>query len=195
MHNIDLKKYEIRTDMMIDLIDNRTNLKTNNYKKDGVKVSFVKLDDNNNFGKKKGNYLTLEFEDITDTDSKDRVSFVFKEELLKFLKLLNYNKSMKTCVIGLGNRKSTPDSLGPLVCDNIIVTNHFKDMGIDIDDKLSVVSSFYPGVTGSTGIETSDYVKGVIDIIKPDIVIVVDALSSSSIFIKSVFVSSLTSIT
>ena len=46
---------------------------------------------------------------------------------------------------------------------------------------FSKVSSFYPGVTGITGIETSDFIYGVIDKVKPDLVIVVDALCSTSI--------------
>lgn len=181
MHNIDLKKYEIRTDMMVDLVEDKNEIKSSNYVKNGVKVSFIKLDENNSFGKKKGNYLTLEFDDVTDADAKDTVSEVFKEELKRFLKVINYDKSMKTCVIGLGNMNSTPDSLGPLVCNDIIVTNHFNNLGISLDDKLSIVSCFSPGVTGSTGIETSDYVKGVVNMVKPDIVLVVDALSSSSV--------------
>ena len=84
-------------------------------------------------------------------------------------------------VIGLGNVKSTPDALGPFVTDKIIVTNHFYEMGVDVDDNLSCVSAFYPGVTGTTGIETLDYIKGVVEKVRPDLVILVDALASSSI--------------
>ena len=53
MHNIDLKKYEIRTDMMVDLVEDKNEIKSSNYVKNGVKVSFIKLDENNSFGKKK----------------------------------------------------------------------------------------------------------------------------------------------
>ena len=38
-----------------------------------------------------------------------------------------------------------------------------------------------PGVTGETGIETSDLIKNVVNNIKPDFIIVVDALASGSI--------------
>mgnify|MGYP002516288454 CR=1 FL=1 len=54
-------------------------------------------------------------------------------------------------------------------------------MNIDVDLSFSKVCSFYPGVTGVTGIETSDFIYGVIDTVKPDLVIVVDALCSTSI--------------
>ena len=182
MHKIDLKKYEIRTDMALDLLEKSAdNFKIDNYEKDGVKVSWLKLDEDNILNKKKGTYLTLEFDDVTDDDSKKIVSNIFKEELDKMLKKEGFNKNTKTIVIGLGNRKSTPDALGPFVSEKIIVTKHFFDMNVDVEDNFTSVASFYPGVTGTTGIETGDLIKGVINEAQPDMVIVVDALSSTSI--------------
>lgn len=181
MHKIDLKNYEIRTDMVLDLAEKQKDFKNDTYINEGVKVSWLKLDSKNNFGKKAGTYLTLEFDDVTDDDAKKKVSKVFEIELKKMLSKVGYDKNYKTMVIGLGNIKSTPDALGPFVADKIIVTNHFFDMKIDVDENLSCVSAFYPGVTGTTGIETGDYIKGVVDKVNPDLVIVVDALASSSI--------------
>lgn len=182
MHKIDLEKYEIRTDMAIDLTEkDKNSYMPQTYNKDGVKVSWIKLEENNNIDKKPGNYLTLEFNDVTDDDAKKNVSKVFKEELSKMLLKFGISKKTKTLVIGLGNPKSTPDALGPLVSDKIIVTKHFFDMGVCVEKKFSCVSSFYPGVTGTTGIETSDLISGVKDVTKPDLIIVVDALASSSI--------------
>lgn len=182
MHNIDLKKYEIRTDMAIDLTEkDKKTYKPYTYNNNGVKISSIKLDEKNNIGKKKGLYVTLEFNDITDDDAKKNVSNVFKEELRKILNDAGYDKSKKTTVIGLGNIKSTPDALGPFVSNKIIATKHFFDMNVDVDKSFSNVSTFYPGVTGATGIETSDFINGVVKEINPDLLIVVDALASSSI--------------
>lgn len=182
MHKIDLEKYEIRTDMAIDLTEkDKKTYKPQTYNKNGVKVSWINLEENNNIGKKPGNYLTLEFDDVTDDDAKKIVSKVFKEELYNMLLKLGFNKETKTLVIGLGNPKSTPDALGPLVSEKIIVTKHFFDMGVSVEDKFSCVSTFYPGVTGTTGIETSDLISGVKNISNPDLIIVIDALASSSI--------------
>lgn len=181
MHKIDLKNYEVRTDMIVDLAEKNEAIKSDTYNSGNVKVSWIQLDINNDINKKPGIYLTLEFEDITDDDSKKEVSEVFKIEFKKMLEKVNYKKEYKTMVIGLGNVKSTPDALGPLVTDKIIVTNHLFDMNIDVDDNLSCVSAFYPGVTGTTGIETFDYIKGVVEKVKPDLVILIDALASSSI--------------
>ena len=50
----------------------------------------------------------------------------------------------------------------------------------DVDDKYSNVSKLSPGVFAQTGIETFDLIKGVINRIDIDYLIIVDALSSSS---------------
>ena len=182
MHEIDLKKYELRTDMLVDLTDkSKDAYNANTYVFNDVKVSWLKLESENNFNKPAGNYLTLEFLDVTDTNNLNKVKEVLKQEMKKMLNLIGYNKSMNTCVVGLGNRSSTPDSLGPKVIDNVIVTKHLFDMNESVDDKFSSVAAFYPGVTGQTGIETSDFIKAVVDKTKPDLVILIDALSSSSI--------------
>lgn len=182
MHKIDLKKYEIRTDMAIDLTEkSKDKFETETYNKKGVKISWLNLDKDNEIGKKPGCYLTLEFDDITDDDMKKTVAQVFTEEFLLMLEKIGFNKKTKTLIIGLGNIKSTPDALGPLTSEKIIVTKHLFDMKVKVEDKFTCVSSFYPGVTGSTGIETSDLIKGVCDETKPDLIIVVDALASTSI--------------
>lgn len=182
MHKIDLKKYEIRTDMAIDLTEkSKDKFETKTYNKKGVKVSWLNLDKDNDIGKKPGCYLTLEFDDITDDDMKKTVAQVFTEEFLLMLEKIGFNKKTKTLIIGLGNIKSTPDALGPLTSEKIIVTKHLFDMKVKVEDKFTCVSSFYPGVTGSTGIETSDLIKGVCEETKPDLIIVVDALASTSI--------------
>ena len=182
MHEIDLKKYELRTDLAIDLIERKKSTKNINiYYKDDIKITSVVLKKNNALKKKEGTYITLEFDDVTDDDNKNNVKSVFKEELLKILQSNGYNKDMKTLIIGLGNIKSTPDSLGPLVSDSIITTSHLYDMKIEVDKAFSSVCSFYPGVTGITGIETSNMIIGVVNEVKPDLIIVVDALSSTSI--------------
>ena len=181
MHKIDLKNYKIRTDMIVDLALGDKQIDTKSYEKDNVKISWMKLGSDNNYNKKQGNYLTLEFSDVSDSDERLKVSNVLKDEFKKMLDIVGFNKNFKTVIIGLGNIKSTPDSLGPLVSEKIIVTNHLYDMNIDVDKNLSRTSSFSPGVTGVTGIETSSYITGVIEELKPDLVIAVDALASSSI--------------
>lgn len=181
MHKIDLKNYEIRTDMAIDLVDENKELIKEEYQVDGIKSTWILLDKNNVIKKDAGRYLTIEFDDITDTEFRRKVSNVFKKEFEKMLSYMNFKKTFKTLVIGLGNEKSTPDSLGPFVSNKVIVTKHLYDMNASVDKNYSNVSTFYPGVTGTTGIETSLLIKGVVNEVKPDLVIVIDSLASSSI--------------
>lgn len=181
MHSIDLKKYNIRTDMVVDILDDKSDFKYETYKKHGVIVSWMKLDKINVFNKKEGNYITIEFSDITDTNKRKKLEKILTEELMKMLNIIKYKSNYKTMVVGLGNNKSTPDSLGPLVTEKIIVTNHLYTLGIDVDKKLSRSVSISPGVMASTGIETSDYINALVKKIKPDLLIVVDSLASSSV--------------
>lgn len=176
-HEVDLKKYHLRTDLIDELSDNIVYEKTIK----NIKITDIYLDKKQAkyLNKKVGNYITITFDDITDYNNKEQVKNVFYKELHKLLKKLNLIDK-KTLIIGLGNINSTPDSLGPLSINNIIVTKHISDLG-KLEKGFSVVSSFIPGVTGSTGIETSDLIKGLKNIVKPDYIIVIDSLATSSI--------------
>src|SRR5574344_2087969 len=158
-HSIDTSKYEVHTDLALDIVENNNidGVKTVIHKNGNVKITDVFIDGNGSkiIGKKKGQYVTIEFEDITDKD--------------------NFG-----LIIGLGNSKSTPDSLGPLTIDKVLVTNHLFLLG-DMDSKYRRVSTFSPGVMGNNGIETSDIIKSIIKTLSPDFVIVVDALASQSL--------------
>ncbi len=177
---IDLSKYEIRTDLAIDQIEEKSVLKGVKHNTeiiDDIKVTTVKLDEENDLNKKKGEYITLEFEDVTDYENRDKVTNVLTEILKK---ILNLNNDSFGLVVGLGNDKSTPDSLGPLVVRDIIVTNHLYILN-ELSDNYKRLSAINPGVMGETGIETSDIIESVVKKIKPSFLIVIDALASKSI--------------
>lgn len=182
-HEIDLKNYQIRTDLAIEEVEKNSNLKgviQDIYNNGDIKVTNVKLEKNNSLGKKEGNYITIEFNDITDSDNNKNVEKVLITEIKKMLKSMNIKENASCLIIGLGNSKSTPDSLGPLVINNIIVTNHLFLLN-ELDDNFRRVSAFIPGVTGQTGIETSDIIFSIVKKIKPDFIITIDALASQSI--------------
>ena len=177
---IDLSRFNIRTDLAIDYVDEKSNLKGVKYKKNiinGLIVTSVTLDSDNALNKKKGKYITIEFDDVTDSNNELKVTKVLTHILKK---LINTNYNTLGLVVGLGNMNSTPDSLGPLTVDNIIVTNHIYSMNC-LSKNYSRISAIKPSVLGSTGIETSDIIEGVVKKIKPDYLIVIDSLSSSSI--------------
>lgn len=182
MHRIDLKNYEIRTDLAIEATSNLNNIKKNEKIIDNIKVTNIYLDKKTHklINKKIGNYTTIEFDDITDYNKKETVKKVFSSELRKLLKKISIREDDSCLVIGLGNISSTPDALGPLTIQNILVTNHLFDVA-NVEDGFRRVGAISPGVKGSTGIETSDIIKGIVDKVKPSFVIVIDALASQSI--------------
>ena len=50
-----------------------------------------------------------------------------------------------------------------------------------VEEGFRSVSAIIPGVTGTTGIETSDLIKSIVDGIKPDFLIMIDALASQAL--------------
>ena len=185
MHSIDLKNFNIRTDLLVDN-DYYKNEKLDDIKKvykiDNIKIEEIILNDNNSkyFNKKPGIYETISFEDITDKDNYKKVEDVFIKVFKEFLIKLDVIDKEKVLIIGLGNEKSTPDALGPLAIDNILVTRHLFKIG-EVEEGYKNTSAFKPGVTVETGVETKDMITNLVKIVEPDFIIIIDALASSSI--------------
>ena len=182
-NQIDLSKYTLRTDLAIDVIsDDLEGIESNVENFNDIKVTnvLVKEVGSKKINKKIGNYITIEFSDITDYNHSEALKEVFSKKLKCLLEKMKINSSASCLIIGLGNDKSTPDALGPLVINNILVTNHLFLYG-DVEKGFRKVSAISPGVMGQTGIETSDLIKGIISSIGTDFIIVVDALASQSI--------------
>lgn len=182
-HKIDLSKYRIRTDLAIESINGKTEgVISKIIEKNGITITDVMVDDigSKNINKKKGKYTTIEFDDVTDYENSKKVEKVFSEELSKMLDFLKISKKDKCLIIGLGNSKSTPDSLGPIVVNNVLVTRHLFEIG-NVENGFRNVSTFIPGVMGNTGLETGDIILSIVEKFNPDFVIVIDALASQSL--------------
>ena len=173
----DLKNYKIRTDLAIEeKIENKENIIIKSQIHENIKVTNVKvLKEIEEINKKPGSYVTIEFEDATDYDNNKKIEKIFIKELKKMVK-----NASNILIVGLGNKNCTPDSIGPLVTDNIIVTNHLYELGL-LDEGFKRTSIVTPGVKGSTGLETSAIIRGIINVLKPDLVIAIDSLASSSL--------------
>ncbi len=138
----------------------------------------------NAVGKMIGHYITMEVPKLREKDSdlQDRVATRFAQEFSKFLDKLGISKDAKVLIVGLGNWNVTPDALGPLVVENVMVTRHFFEIMPDqVSPGYRQVSAVAPGVLGITGIETSEIVQGIVDKSKPDLVIAIDALASKAL--------------
>ena len=102
--------------------------------------------------------------------------------LKAMLDYLHISPDASCLVVGLGNRESTPDSLGPRVIEKILVTKYLFDTpGIQASSDYRNVSVFSPGVLATTGIESSEMILGIVERTKPDFLIVIDALASTSL--------------
>lgn len=179
MHRIDLKNINIHTDLVIEQINDKKLIKEEVI--NNIKISRVVMDKNNLLNKKEGNYITIELTDITNYEDRENVGKVLVKEIKDILNKNNIKDNYECLVIGLGNKKSTPDALGPMVIDNILVTRHLFELNVDVKKGIRKVSAIIPGVMGNTGIETIDIIKGIVDNVKPKFIIVIDSLCASSI--------------
>lgn len=185
MKDQDLSKYQLRTDLAIEALEGKEikdSVITEEKIKYDIKITTVDVLKNGIklINKKEGRYITIEFDDVTDTVHKNHIKDVFSEELRDLLSFLKIKNSDVGLIIGLGNDKSTPDALGPAVIDNIIVTKHLFDLG-SVSEGYRSISAISPGVMGQTGIETSDIIFSIVKQVKPDFIIVIDALAASSL--------------
>lgn len=183
-NNIDLSKYNIRTDLIIENIDNTTSKeKIEKETHDNITITTIKVDNNlsSTINRKPGTYITIEFDDITNFEDREKVGECLEVKLKKMIDISNIEESDECLIIGLGNRKSTPDSLGPKTIEKVMVTRHLFELNTDIKDGIRKVSALSPGVMANTGIETYDIITSLIEKIKPKFLIVIDALASSSI--------------
>lgn len=188
--------YNFRTDLALE---RREILKKNNNLKeiDGVetedktidenlKVSRVKIINENGekaIGKPMGTYITIDIKKLklADEDEIQKSSETLANELKEIINK-HINSKDDILVVGLGNLYVTPDSLGPKVINDIDVTRHIiKYLPQYIDENSRPVSAISPGVLGTTGIETLEILEGVVQEIKPKLLIVIDALASRNI--------------
>ena len=153
---------------------------------DNIKTNIVKIIDSNGeraIGKPIGTYVTVDVKNLklaTDEDI-DKASNVVKDELKKIIDS-HCTSQDEILVVGLGNQFVTPDSLGPKVVSEIDVTKHFiKYTPQYVKEGTRSVCAIAPGVLGTTGIETSEIIKGIVDNVKPKLLLVIDSLASKSI--------------
>ena len=153
---------------------------------ENIKISKVKITNKNGeeaLGKAIGNYITIDVKNLKIAEEEDiqKASEVVTNELREILKL-HIDKQGEVLVVGLGNIYVTPDALGPKVINEIDVTRHLINyLPQYVEEGTRAVSAIAPGVLGTTGIETVEILKGIVQNIKPKLIIVIDALASRSI--------------
>lgn len=135
-------------------------------------------------GKKMGNYLTIESPALRQPPgpAHQELSRLLARKLRDVFSQVGITDTTPVLVIGLGNWQATPDSLGPKVIRHLFVTRHLLQYAAGtLPPETRAVTALAPGVLGTTGIETAEVIKGVLDHIRPDAVIAIDALAARSI--------------
>lgn len=150
---------------------------------DDVRITRVRITSQEaaeKLGKPVGTYITIEAPALLQNDVQicRRTSEAIKNELSALIKDINPSLTM---VAGLGNSDITPDSIGPKTIRSLLITRHlFSEFSAEFTEGLSPVCAVAPGVLGITGIETGEIVKGIIERVKPNMLIAIDALASRS---------------
>ena len=153
---------------------------------ENIKVERVKIINENGekaIGKPIGSYITIDIKKlkIAQEEEIQKAAETLSNELRKIIDT-HIDKQGEVLVVGLGNIYVTPDSLGPKVINEIEVTRHIINyLPQYVEEGTRMVSAISPGVLGTTGIETVEILKGIVDNINPKLVIVIDALASRSI--------------
>lgn len=153
---------------------------------DNIKTNIVKITNEQGeqaIGKPIGTYVTVDIKNLKLATNEDiqKASDVVKDELKKIIDS-HCESQDEILVVGLGNQFVTPDSLGPKVVSEIEVTKHFiKYTPQYVVEGTRSVCAIAPGVLGTTGIETSEIIRGIVDKVQPKMLIVIDSLASKSI--------------
>lgn len=133
----------------------------------------------NTLGKMKGRYITLDAPDLTTRplDLFEALSKRIASELSSLMGPLAPDATV--LAIGLGNRAVTPDALGPRVIEQLFVTRHVREyMPQAFENPVRSLAAFAPGVLGITGVETMEIVRGVVEHVKPSLILAFDSLAS-----------------
>lgn len=144
----------------------------------GVRLSRVQIMDHRGekaLGKPRGTYVTLELPRKPDCTQRQHAAKMMAEELEKLLELKEAESAL---LVGLGNRSITPDAIGPMSVDGVFLTRHLLFAYPELFRPLRSVCAVMPGVLADTGLESQELTLAAVRQVKPDCVVVVDALAS-----------------
>lgn len=153
-------------------------VKATKTKQEGYPVTRVDILNNRGeeaLGKPQGSYLTIDLTSFWQrkTDFFERAVRAVGSQLKGLLPAEG-----PVLIIGLGNAAMTPDAVGPLAADSVLITRHLIAAMPRHFAGFRPVAVFRTGVLGTTGVESAEAVRGLAEEIKPALVIAIDALAS-----------------
>jgi spore protease len=146
----------------------------------GFKITTVEILDDEGakaLNKPAGTYITMEIDSLL---RREENAFTLGAETLgaEISELLKLKDSDSVLIVGLGNEAITPDAIGPKTAKNTMVTRHLVERMPEEFGSMRRVSVLVSGVLGTTGIESAELIKAVVEKLKPEQVLVIDALAS-----------------
>lgn len=131
-----------------------------------------------NAAKPAGEYITLAIGNAWQNDKKvfSETAVAVAEEISAILP----HGNGAVLVVGLGNEDITPDSLGPRVVKELLITRHIEEIDpvLFTNAGFGSVAAIATGVLGQTGVESAEIVKSVCNTVNPKCVIAIDSLAS-----------------
>lgn len=134
-----------------------------------------------------GRYVTVECGRISTLSEEDRALLMrlLAGELCGIAERLTGkapDSDFSVFVAGLGNAELTADAVGPKTIRFLTATRHLREHEGQLYQKIgcSSLSALAPGVLGQTGIETLELLRGAVNYVRPDLVLVIDALAARS---------------
>ena len=176
---------QLRTDLAMESFghggEGMPGVHVNHWEEMGVSLTEVVVETeeaSRALGKAVGVYMTLECPAIRqrDLDARLAMANLLGEEIAR---MLPGEGEAPVLVIGLGNRRITPDSLGPQTIDRTLVTRHmFEQLPGFADERMRSVCALAPGVLGVTGIETMEMIEALVAKVRPRAILCVDSLAA-----------------
>ena len=134
-------------------------------------------------GKPIGSYISVSLGKIwlESDERRERCAFLVGKTVRELLFSSGVIESVTVC--GLGNRHIISDAVGSLCVKELNANLHIMKSDPEIFGLLGSYpySVLEPGVTGQTGIEAAEIIKGAAERIKPSALICIDALASRSV--------------
>ena len=180
-----LDKRTIRCDLAIDMAEAEglgskieSDIVSGKY---GVKREVITIKnqaDEERTGVKRGRYVTLTRRGVYAESDDEKIYFqrCLAKAIRETVDFLDLDSDITTLVLGLGNGYMTSDALGKNVCEGIITTRRPGESIKNDVDKIKEVCAFHANVCGVTGVESSEVARGLVNEIKPDLVICADSL-------------------
>ena len=153
-------------------------VKATKSKEEGYSVTRVDILDRRGeeaLGKPQGSYLTIDLTSFWQrkADFFERAVRAVGSQLKAMLP-----GQGPVLVVGLGNAAMTPDAVGPLAADSVLVTRHLIAAMPKHFAGFRPVAVFRAGVLGTTGVESAESVRGLVEQVQPALVIAIDALAA-----------------